>query len=136
MKMIIQVYWASWLLSFCCLLVFHRHMFSVCFCFCSVVFSLLFVLYDHYVFHLSPRLCPSTAGCSPISVFHCLLPVAFLFQVVPPFLVMSSCHLLLGRPLDLFLSLVATLCSIWSTYCPSFWLYVWPISTVVSVCIL
>ena len=37
-----------------------------------------------------------------IYVFHCLLSVAFLFQVVPSFLAMSSCHLLLGRPLDLF----------------------------------
>ena len=60
-------------------------------------------------FHLPPRLCPSTAGCSPpgsgsgyihcrsqsmainateqclpsISVFHCLLPVAFLFHLSP-----------------------------------------------------
>ena len=34
------------------------------------------------------------------------------------------------------LSLVATLCSIWSTYCPSYLLNVRPISTFVSVCIL
>ena len=32
--------------------------------------------------------------CLPLS------SVAFLFQVVPSFLVMSSCHLLRGRPLD------------------------------------
>ena len=50
----------------------------------------------------SPRLCPSTAEFSPSSVFHCLLSVAFLFQVIPSFLVKSSCHLLLGRLLDLF----------------------------------
>ena len=31
-----------------------------------------------------------------------VLSVAFLIQVVPSFLVMSSCHLLLGRPFDLF----------------------------------
>ena len=37
-----------------------------------------------------------------VALQHCLLSVAFLFQVVPSFLVMSSCHLLLGRPLDLF----------------------------------
>ena len=37
-----------------------------------------------------------------INVFHCLLPVPFLFQVVPSFLVLSSCHFLRGRPLDLF----------------------------------
>ena len=34
------------------------------------------------------------------SIFVCLL--LFLIQVVPSFSVMSSCHLLLGRPLDLF----------------------------------
>ena len=34
------------------------------------------------------------------------------------------------------LSLVATLCDVWSTYCPSFLLCVRPISTFVSVCIL
>ena len=34
------------------------------------------------------------------------------------------------------LSLVATLCSVWSTCCPSFLLYVRPISTFVSVCML
>ena len=34
------------------------------------------------------------------------------------------------------LSWVVTLCSVWSTYCPSFLLYDWPISTFVSVCIL
>ena len=53
---------------------------------------------------ISSRLCPSTAGCSPpsmSSIFVCLL-IAFLIQVVPSFSVMSSCHLLLGRPLDLF----------------------------------
>ena len=82
-------------------------------------------------FHLSPRLFPSTAGCSPPSmssivlclllscfIFHLgfvhplhdvalhqclpLSSVAFLIQVVPSFLVKSSCHLLLGHPLDLF----------------------------------
>ena len=37
-----------------------------------------------------------------INVFHCRLSVAFQIQVVPSFSVMSSCHLLLGRPLGLF----------------------------------
>ena len=50
-----------------------------------------------FIFHLSPRLCPPTAGCS----LHQCLPF-FLFQVVPPIFAMSSCHLLHGRPLDLF----------------------------------
>ena len=52
---------------------------------------------------LSPRLCPSTAGRSPPSMsstVFCLLLSSS--RVVPSFLVMSSCHLLLGRPLDLF----------------------------------
>ena len=34
-------------------------------------------------FHLSPRLYPSTTGCSPQSVFHRLLCVAFLFHFSP-----------------------------------------------------
>ena len=37
-----------------------------------------------------------------VALLHCPLSVAFLFLVVPSFLVMSSCHLLHGRPLDLF----------------------------------
>ena len=56
-----------------------------------------------FLFHLLPRRCPSTAGDSPLSmpsVVFCLLLSPF--QMVPSFLVMSSCHLLLGRPLDLF----------------------------------
>ena len=49
---------------------------------------------------LSPRLCPSTAEHSPPlmpSIVFCLL-LSFSRR----FLAMSSCHLLLGRPLDLF----------------------------------
>ena len=40
----------------------------------------------------------------PITYIHTCLPLsaAFLFQVVPSFLAMSACHLLLGRLLDLF----------------------------------
>ena len=34
--------------------------------------------------------------------FYCLLSIAFLFLVVPSFFAMSSCHLLLGHPLDFF----------------------------------
>ena len=58
---------------------------------------------DPIIFHLSPRLCPPTAGCSPpLMPFipRCLF--AFLFQVVPSFFALSFCHFLLGRPLDLF----------------------------------
>ena len=98
----------------------------------DVAFHQCLLLFSCFTFHLSPRLCPSTARCSPPSMpsivfcflvshftfhqgfvhplqdvaFHqCLLlssSTAVLFQVVPSFLVMSSCHLLLGRPLDLF----------------------------------
>ena len=108
----------------------------------------------------SPILCPTTAGCSPPIVF-CLLLSCFTFhlgfvhplqdvalhQCLPlssdfcfpdpggSFLVFSTCHLLLGRPLDVFPPLVAALVSVWSTYCPSFLLCVRPISTFVSVCI-
>ena len=49
-----------------------------------------------------------------ISAFHCPLPIAFLIQVVPTFLAMSSCHLLLGRPPDIFLSPWLPLCAAFS----------------------
>ena len=34
--------------------------------------------------------------------FYCCLFNPVLFQVVPSFFAVSSCHLLIGRPLDLF----------------------------------
>ena len=92
-----------------------------------------------FTFHLSPRLSPSTAGCSPPSmssiVFCLLLSCSRWFTL----------SFLCRRRLAIFclvdllissLSLVATLCSVWSTYCPSFLLCVLPSSTFVSVCIL
>ena len=90
-----------------------------------------------FTFHLSPRLCPSTAGCSPPSmspIVLCLL--LYCFRWFPPSFL---CHLAIFCIVVLLissLSLVAALCSVWSTYCPSFLLYVQPISTFVSVCIL
>ena len=56
-------------------------------------------------FHLFrfTRLCPSTVECSPPSIpstVPCLLLTCT--RVVPSFFAMSSCHLLLGRPLGLF----------------------------------
>ena len=52
---------------------------------------------------LSLRFCPSTAQCNLLTnEFHCCLSDAVLPQVVPSFFAMSSCHLLLSRPLDLF----------------------------------
>ena len=59
-------------------------------------------LFVAFLFHLSPRLCPSTVGCSPPSVSSIVLCLLFSCSLVPFFLVMSFCHLLLGRPLDLF----------------------------------
>ena len=120
-----------------------------------------------FLFRLSPRLCPSTAGCSPpskSSIVFCLLLSSFTFHlgfvhplqdgvlhqclplssvcccldpggsllpryVVPP----SVCPVVLSISPP---SLVATLCSVWSTCCLSFLLYGQPISTFVSVCIL
>ena len=59
--------------------------------------------------HLSPRLCPSTTGCSspPMSS-----TVVCLFQVVSSFLVMSSCQLLLCQPLELLLCPWLPLCAV------------------------
>ena len=89
------------------------------------------------VLHLSPRLCLSSAECSPPSVpsivFCLLLSCSRWF---PPSL---PCHLAifyLGVPFISSLSLVATLCSVWFIYCLSFLLYVRPISIFVSVCII
>ena len=41
--------------------------------------------YTFHLVYLSPRLCPSTAGCSPpsMSSMHCPLSVAFLFHLSP-----------------------------------------------------
>ena len=77
------------------------------------------------LFIVPPRLFPFTAGCSPLSmppIVLCWLPscsrwfnpsllcrLALFYMVV---LLISS------------LSLVANLCSVWSTYCPPFLLYV------------
>ena len=78
-----------------------------------------------------------TAGCSPPSVpsivIWLLLTCSRWF---PPSLLCRLDIFYLIVPLVSSLSLVATLYSVWSTYCPSFLLYVRPISTFVSVCIL
>ena len=90
-----------------------------------------------FTFHLSPRLCPFSALCSPPSmpsIVLCLLP--FCSRWFPPSLLCRLAIFYLVVPLISSLSLVATLCSVCSSYCPSFLLYVQPISTFVSVCIL
>ena len=104
-----------------------------------------------FLFHLSPRLCQSTAGCSPpsmSSIVFCLLLSCFTFHLgfVHPLqdvalhqcLPLSSvccfpvpggsllpCYVVFCLVVSLIssLSVVATLCSVWSTYCPSFLLY-------------
>ena len=82
-------------------------------------------------------LCPSIAGCSPplVSsiVFCLLLSCSWWF---PPSLLRRLAIFCLVVLLICYLSLVATLCSFLSTDSPSFLLYVQPISTFVSVCIL
>ena len=55
----------------------------------------------------TPRLCPATAGCSPLSMLSivlCLLRSCSKW--FPPASAMSSCPLLLDCRIDLFLSLV------------------------------
>ena len=87
--------------------------------------------------HLSPRLCPSTAGCIPPSMPSFVL--CLLLSCSSWFLPSLLCRLAifcLVISLISSLSLVATLCSVWSTYCPSFLLYVQPISIFVSICVL
>ena len=69
-------------------------------------------------FYLSPRLCPSTAGCSlpsMISIVLCCFPV--------PGGSLLPAIFCLVVPLISSFSLVGTLCSVWSTYHPSFLLY-------------
>ena len=83
---------------------------------------------QHFSFHISPRLCPSTTGCSPPSmpsIDVCLL--LFYSRWFPSSLLCRLVIFSMVVPLISSLSLVATLCSVWSTYCPSFLLYVWPI---------
>ena len=93
--------------------------------------------------HLSPGPCPSAAGCSPPpppptpppssnppSIVLCLL--LSCSRWFPPSLLCRLAIFYLVFPLISSLSLVATLCNVWSTYCPSFLLYVRPISTFVS----
>ena len=80
---------------------------------------------NHFTFHLSPRLCPSPAGCSPPSVPSIVLCLLLsCSKWFPPSLL---CHLAIFSLIS-SLSLVATLYSVWSIYCPSFLLDVRGIS--------
>ena len=69
---------------------------------------------------------PSIVLCMLLSCSRCF----------PPFLLCRLAIFCLVVLLISSLSLVATLCSVWYTCCPSFLLYDRPISTFVSVCIL
>ena len=109
------------------------------FSFLSIRFYLFFSFPLRFIllFHLSPRPCPSTAGCSPPSmpsIVLCLL--LSCFRWFPLSLLCRLAIFCLVVLLISSLSLVATMCSVWSAYCPSFLRYVQPISTFVSVCIL
>ena len=103
------------------------------FCVCDPGFDSRLVLGDFtgssHTFHFSPKLCASTSGCSPPStpsvVVCLLLPCSRWF---PSSLLCRLAIFYVVVPLIFSLSLVATLCSVWSTYCPSFLLYVRPIS--------
>ena len=99
-------------------------------------FSFLTHANSPFTCHL-PRLCPSTVGCSPPSVPSIVLCLLLsCSRWFPPSLLCHLAIFYLVIPLISSLSLVASLCSVWSTYYPSFLLHVWPISFFVSVCIL
>ena len=90
-----------------------------------------------HTFHLprlSPRLCPSTAGCSPPSMPARLL--CLLLSCPRWFPQSLLCRLaifhLVVRLISFFI-LVAPLCSIWSAYCPSFLLFVRPLTAFVLI---
>ena len=74
-----------------------------------------------FTFHRSHILCPSTAGCNPPSmssiVFCLLLSCSRWF---PPSLLCRLAIFCFVVLLISSLSLVDTLCSVWSIYCPSF----------------
>ena len=75
-------------------------------------------------FHLSSRLCPSTAGCSPPSMSSIVLWQVFsCSRWFPPTLLRHLAIFCLLVPLISSLSLVCTLCSVWSTCCLWFLLY-------------
>ena len=73
-----------------------------------------FLFFPFHLFHLSSRLCPSTAGCSPpsMSVLCLLLLCSRWF---PPSLLCRLGVFYLVFPNISSLSLVATLCSVYST---------------------
>ena len=100
------------MLRFMCLQFLSFFLFCCC-CFvvCSVLYLLFFFFFFSFVwlfFSLIFLISSSHLGfvhpLQDVALHQCLpsSSVAFLIQVVPSFSVMSSCHLLLGRPLDLF----------------------------------
>ena len=90
-----------------------------------------------YLSHFSCRRCLSTAGCNPPTVPSVVLCwLLFCSRWFPPSLLHCLAIICLVVLLIFSLSLVATLCIFWSTYCPSFLLYVLPISTFIAVYIL
>ena len=82
-----------------------------------------FCIIDFFTFHLSPWFSPSAVECSPPSmpsvVFCLLLSFSRWF---PPSLLCRLAIFCLVVPLISSLSLVATLCSVQSIYCPPFFI--------------
>ena len=63
----------------------------------SIVFCLLLSCFTFHFAFVHPLQDVALYQCFPLSSVFC-----FFSQVDPPFLAMSSCHLLHGRPFDLF----------------------------------
>ena len=97
----------------------------------SIAFCLLLSCFTFHLGFVHPLQDVALLQCLPLSSVW-----FFLIQVTPSFLAMSSCHLLLGRPLDLFPLLGCHSVQRLVHLLSSFLLYDQPISTFVSVCIL
>ena len=93
-----------------CLLIFSSRLFPPSL---QCRLGIFYLVVPLILFHLSPRLCPSTAGCSPPSmssiVFCLLLSCSRWF---PPYLLCRLAIFYLAVPLISSLSLVATVCSV------------------------
>ena len=69
----------------------------------SIVFCLLLSCFTFHIGFVRPLEDVALHQCLPSSFVYCFF--FFCLRVVPSFFAMSSCHLLLGHPLDLFLLL-------------------------------
>ena len=100
------------------------HTFLARFCDYSLLCFFIHFCFVSFTF-LLPRLYQSTPGCNTPSVSSIVLCLLLsCSRWFPPSLLCRLAIFYLVVPLISSLSLVATLCSIWSTYCSSFLLYV------------